>query len=150
MDIIAFILADIAYICSFIFYGKMNVKRGEYFLFAGIVLHSVSIVGRWMHTGTPPFFTLYEILLFFSWALVFLSLFTKLYKHIGRWVALAAVIILGIICFLNPGTKTLPAELNTILFPLHVSSCMMGYGAFFIAFVCSVLLFVKKRYAGNC
>lgn len=144
MDIITFILADVSYIAGFIFYTKNRDKNGFYLLIAGLIFHTVSIIGRGLLAGYPPFFSLYEIFIFFSWAIVFLSLSTGFHKVSGKFVALLAWILLGIVCFLNPGIKTLPLELKTMFFPFHVSSCIIGYGAFFIAFMCGVLFLLKR------
>lgn len=139
MDIIGFILADLFYIISFLFFKKSNSNKGFYFLILGLLFHSFSIYGRWAHTGYPPFFSLYEIMIFFSWSVVFLAITTGFHKIIGTAVPAMALLILGGVCFLNPGLgDALPAQLRTVLFPIHVSSCMLGYGAFFISFLCGI------------
>lgn len=145
MDIIGFILADSFYIISFIFYKKNLTRRGLYLLVLGLCFHTLSIAGHWLATGYPPFFSFYEILISFSWAIVFISLITGFHKVKGMFVALSAWIMLGAVCFLNPGTTRLPEELRTILFPVHVSSCLLGYGSFFISFICGILYLNTKR-----
>lgn len=145
MDIVSFILADICYIISLIFYKKKFAEKGWSLLIVGLLFHSTAILGRGLLAGYPPFFTLYEILIFFSWTIVFLSLITGFHKISGIFTPLISIIIFGIVCFLNPGIRTnLPEELNTVFFPIHVSACLLGYGAFFVAFICGIYYLVKS------
>ena len=145
MDIISFILADISYIVSFVFYKTHHIRKGFYFLVSGLIFHTLVIGGRWLLTGYPPLYGLYEILIFFSWAIVFLSLIIGFHKVNGMFVSVSAIIILGVVCFLNPGIRdTLPLELRTVLFTIHVSACLLGYGAFFISFICGIIFLIYR------
>lgn len=145
MHIISFILASLSYIISFVFYKKGAANRGLCFLITGLIFHFLSIISRGLLTGYPPFFGLYEILIFFSWSIVFVSLITGFYKVNGRFISLSVIIILGIVCLLNPGITDLPSEFRTVLFPIHVSVSLLGYSAFFVSLICAITYLINYK-----
>lgn len=140
MDIISFIIANALYVTSLVSYALNNNQNGFYFLLAGIFFHTLNIISRWFRIKYPPFLSLYEILILFSWALIFNSLLTGFYKDNGIFVVISAAVILGVVCFINPGVQSqLPDDLKTVLFPIHVALNILAYGAFFISFIAGIL-----------
>lgn len=155
MEAVGFIGADACYLVSLLFYlssyfGRKNLaQKGFYLLISGLAFHTVCIIGRWWVAEHPPLYSLYEILIFFAWAIVFLSLVTGFYKAGRIFTALSALVILGIASFLPSIILPLPTELNHKLFPIHVSTCLLGYAAFSISFICAVIYLTRRNKPGS-
>lgn len=155
METVGFIGADACYLVSLLFYlssysGRKNlVQKGFYLLISGLAFHTLCIIGRWWVAEHPPLYSLYEILIFFSWAIVLFSLVTGFYKVGGVFTALSALVILGITSFLPSTILSLPTDLNHKLFPIHVSTCLLGYAAFGISFICGIVYLIRRNKSGS-
>lgn len=129
-------------------------EAGRLITMAGFCLQGIGILLRWFESyragiGHAPLSNFYESLVFFSWAVVLLSLaFVK-----GRESTLARAFVTALAFLLmayasfSPGVDSriqplIPALKSNWLI-IHVITCFLGYAAFFMASVMGILFLVK-------
>src|SRR5574340_703017 len=85
-DILLYITAAI-YLCATIVYSSylfirkdVLIKAGQSVFIAGFVVHTISIIFRWIEAGRTPVASLHESLSFFSWMTVALYVYV-LFKY---------------------------------------------------------------------
>jgi cytochrome c-type biogenesis protein CcsB len=125
-------------------------------LIAGLMIHSVGLVFRWIEThqtgyGYVPLSNMYESLIFFSWTIVLIYLILELkyrQKIIGVFAAALAFLTIAVTYIIPSGgpkiTPLMPA-LQSYWLPIHVTTCFFGYAAFAISFGISILYLVQDR-----
>jgi ABC-type transport system involved in cytochrome c biogenesis permease subunit len=140
--------------------GRGLERAGRMIMTAGFFLQSIGIALRWFESyragiGHAPLSNFYESLVFFSWAVVLLSLaFSR-----GRENTLARVFVTALAFLLmayasfSPGVDSriqplIPALKSNWLI-VHVITCFLGYAAFFMASVMGILFLVKGESAGE-
>ena len=131
-----------------------------YSLMAGLVIHSVGLVFRWLEThrtgyGYVPLSNMYESLVFFSWTIVLIYLmleFKYKQKIIGVLVtplAFLTIAIISIIPSINPKITPLMPALQSNWLTIHVTTCFFGYAAFAVSFGISILYLIQDRKGGQ-
>lgn len=131
-----------------------------YSLMAGLVIHSVGLVFRWLEThrtgyGYVPLSNMYESLVFFSWTIVLIYLmleFKYKQKIIGVLVtplAFLTIAIISIIPSINPKITPLMPALQSNWLTIHVTTCFFGYAAFAVSFGISILYLIQDRKSGQ-
>ncbi|MBU1626324.1 c-type cytochrome biogenesis protein CcsB, partial [bacterium] len=120
-------------------------------LFVGFCFNTVVIINRWMEAGRPPFKTLFESLILFSWCIILLYLIIEMVhkvRIIGIFSTITSVIILTYsLLKIDVDIINLPAALQSGWFIPHVVIYFLGYSALFISFVTGILFlfFPEKR-----
>jgi len=147
-----YVLATASYVGFVAKKMKAWASIGRTLLCAGLALHTASLVVRTVATGHPPFLNLYEYMLAFTWgaAAVYLMLefLTKSQAYGGFVVPLITAF-----CFLTyrlPSTAehVMPALKGPWLIP-HITSAILAYASFTVAFVLAILYLVKERAERN-
>ncbi len=136
-----YFLAALCYCVQYVSRKTFWVKAGYAACAAGFFLHSIMLAGRWFQTGHPPFATLYESLIFFAWAVVFMGLIlgrSSLAQQLGAFIVVFAVILLGYASTLDKAVRPLLPALRSNWLFIHVSCYLIGYGAATVAFVAGV------------
>jgi len=125
-------------------------------LTAGLLIHSVGLIFRWMETHTTgygyvPLSNMYESLIFFSWTivLIYLILETKYQqKVIGVFVtpfAFLAIALTSIIPGVNAKITPLVPALQSNWLTIHVTTCFFGYASFAVSFGISLLYLIREK-----
>jgi ABC-type transport system involved in cytochrome c biogenesis permease subunit len=133
-------------------------RAGRLIMILGFSLQSIGIALRWIESyragiGHAPLSNFYESLVFFSWAVVLLSLvFLKGGQGtLGRVFVTALAFLLMAYASFSPGVDSriqplIPALKSNWLI-VHVITCFLGYAAFFMASVMGIILLVKGESA---
>jgi ABC-type transport system involved in cytochrome c biogenesis permease subunit len=113
------------------------------------LLHTLHIILRWMAAGRPPLSNQYESMLFLVWAsvgifLVFLISARPLLTRIILWIALAAALTLAAASLLDRSIRPLVPALQSNWLIVHVTTVMLGYASFLLAFIGGLLLLTLK------
>lgn len=155
------------YLLSFLGYLLFAASKSRrigtvstYSLMAGLVIHSVGLVFRWLEThqtgyGYVPLSNMYESLVFFSWTIVLIYLmleFKYKQKIIGVLVtplAFLTIAIISIIPSINPKITPLMPALQSNWLTIHVTTCFFGYAAFAVSFGISILYLIQDRKGGQ-
>ena len=115
----------------------------------GLVLLTLSIVGRVTATGHGPFSNMYEFSTVFAWGIVAASL----YFHWRYRTAVISTIAMPIAVGFLLHAYTLPSRIDPLvpalqqsfLLTVHVAVAMIAYGTFAIAFGAALLYLLQSR-----
>jgi cytochrome c-type biogenesis protein CcsB len=134
--------------------GKSALQRAADFLLrAGFLSQSVMIVLRWHAAGRPPFASMYEALVLFSWAVIAVYfVFECIYraKLLFIPVLILALSMLAGAFFGDSAMKPLVPALQSPWISIHVVTYFTGYGALSVAFMLGILyLAFRKRHAAG-
>ena len=111
---------------------------------AGLIAQSFALILRWVESyklgiGHAPLSNLYESLIFFAWAIVFLYLIMEWRiktRNLGAFVIPFAFLFMAYASFspdVNSGIQPLIPALQSNWLISHVITCFFGYAAFTIA-----------------
>jgi len=128
----------------------------------GLAIQTLALLLRWktsydLGIGHVPLSNLYESMVFFSWAIVFLYLvmeWRSVSKTIGAFVVPIAFLTLAY-ASIAPGMsdriQPLIPALQSNWLTSHVVTCFLGYAGFTLAFATSLIYFTRSTagIAGN-
>ncbi|MHB9035817.1 MAG: c-type cytochrome biogenesis protein CcsB [Armatimonadota bacterium] len=115
----------------------------------GLLTHTVSMVYLGISLRRAPLINLYESLMFFAWAMVAVYLVVGRKHRIPALGAFVAPLSLCIVVF----ASTLPRGISTSLQPalksqwsvIHVSSSLLSYASFVLAFGAAVVYVIQEH-----
>ncbi len=131
-------------------------KVASWTLAVGLLAHTAALLLRWRESyelgmGHAPLSNLYESLVFFSWAVVFLYLLVEWRtrnRAPGVFVVPIAFLLMAY-ASISPGIsdriQPLIPALQSNWLTSHVITCFMGYAAFTVAFGLAILYLIKHR-----
>jgi len=154
IDVIFIYTSLIVYFLSFVFiligiiFKKDNsIKLSNSFLIFSIILHSISIILRWLKTSHPPVIEGYENALLGSWFVAIFCLFNTLkYKDLKKINLIGLLIIIFMLVYgLNSTTihKPLPPAYQSPWLWVHVGFAWLAWGSFVIS-ACTGLLMLMN------
>ena len=147
--------AAFLFVAFWVFKKPILEKTAYIVTIAGICGQTVGIIMRWVESykldiGHAPFSNMYESLIFFSWVIcVFYIIIEKKYGHriVGLFVTLLAFLAMAY-ASLSPNIddriQPLVPALQSNWLIAHVISCFIGYAAFAIAAVVSLMYLLKE------
>ena len=116
-----------------------------------LVLHTAALVLRGIGAGRWPMTNQYEFATSFAWALCLVSLiFIRKYRFhvLGAFASPLTLLIIGSAAMQSREVRELMPSLRSSWLAFHVSTAIIAYGAFGVAFVLSLLfLFRGKKQA---
>jgi len=122
--------------------GALRIA-GNVVLGIAFVSLSASIVALWMKTGHPPFSNIYESMLWMAWGFCATYFVARLFwKFVGLELGatFGVLIILGAATFIIGQSERPPMPaLQSKWLIFHVFTCMISYGALFVAFIAAIL-----------
>jgi cytochrome c-type biogenesis protein CcsB len=148
-----YFFAMVLYISYLAFRFEGLGKAATLSLLGGVVVETAAIGLRWyesyaMGIGRAPLTNMYESLAFFAWtiALIYLVLERKFkIRTVGAFVAPFPFLIMAY-ASLNPNDiQPLVPALQSNWLISHVVTCFVGYAAFAVSFVVSILYLFKAR-----
>ena len=161
LSIITFVygLASVLYILSWISKKPRWGTLGTWVLVAGIIGNTVGIILRWVEShkmgiGHAPLSNLYESMIFFALVVAVFYLFMeRKYKKpiIGAFATPIAFLAMAYTSLpsVNDRIQPLIPALQSNWLIAHVATCMLGYGAFAMAFGVSIMYLFKKNEVQN-
>src|SRR5208283_3688763 len=137
-------VALIAYLGASVLYGssvalrQADLLQGAVLLSrGGLLLHTISILARWVSSGHAPLSDIYEMVLVFSWAVVALHALAEwrlklpFLGAITLPIASLALILMQVL----PGEiRPLVPALQSTWLQIHVTLAMLSYAGFTISF----------------
>ncbi len=129
-------------------------KAGRAATLAGFVLQAAGILLRWIESyqagfGHAPLSNFYESLVFFSWAVVLMSLLFNRGKGralIDVFVTAVAALFMAYASFspsINSQIQPLIPALKSNWLIIHVITCFLGYASFVMASVAAIISLAK-------
>ncbi len=155
LTLLAFVVAFLGYIVALVFSKRLVDKSllmfflTTFLLILAFIIDTWLIVDRWITTGREPFKTWYEATIFITWATALIYIIAELIfkvRLLGVFVSLG-ILLTFLFAVSKRDVEALPlmAALQSPLFIPHVLSYVMGYGAFFIAFLSAILYLIFPR-----
>ena len=151
ISIFVYFFAMVLYVSYLAFRSEMLGKVATFSLLGGVVVETAAIGMRGdesyqLGIGRAPLTNMYESLAFFAWtiAVIYLVLERKFkMKTMGAFVAPFPFLIMAY-ASLNPNDiQPLVPALKSNWLISHVVTCFVGYAAFAVSFVVSILYLLK-------
>lgn len=147
-------LTTIYYWLKIIFFQKeKSLLYGFYGFFIINISLSIQLLSRWIESGHFPLSSLYESLLFLSWAITFSYLILEKFvknEIIGVLISPLILCILGFTGFSLPielqSTKPLVPALQSNWLFMHVSVMMLSYAGLLIGSLLSLSYLVISKF----
>ncbi len=144
----------LAYVLSFGLYvlflntGRELIGRlGTLLLALGVVTHYFALLERTRGSHTVPYHDLYGSMSLFGWLLALTYLGLELYhrqRSVGAFV-LPFILVFFLAAHLAPADRLSPTEAHGPTFALHVTLSILGYAAFALSFVLSLIFLGEER-----
>ncbi|MBI2472136.1 MAG: c-type cytochrome biogenesis protein CcsB [Planctomycetes bacterium] len=150
ITLIIYIIASIAYIVREIWRsaGTKWVSLG--FLILAFCFNLAMVATRSIEAGHPPFSNLYESLVFYACCTSFIYIifeFTYNFRVVGALASILAMLILFYATLQDDTIRPIMPALKSNWMLIHVVTYMLGYAAFGISFVTSIIYLVVKPFA---
>ncbi len=148
-----YFLGFLGYLVSVMFRKQGAGRAGDLLVLAGLILQTVAIGLRWVESyrldiGHAPFSNLYESMVFFAWTIALVHLLST--RKLDNRVV--GVFVMPLVCTALASTSLMDREVRPLVPALqsnwltyHVITCFLGYAAFAVAFVASLLYLLKVR-----
>ena len=115
---------------------------------AGFALHTAALICRAVGAGRLPLTNQYEFATSFAWGLCLVSLifiFRFKFPALGGFAAPVILLILGYAAMQSREVRELMPALRSGWLGYHVSTAIIAYGAFGVAFVLAVIFLLRDR-----
>ncbi len=154
-ETILFTVAALLYLLSavlyILFFALKKEKPGQiagFSMLAAFVIHTAALAVRSIGAGRLPFSNQYEFATSFAWgvALAFLMFARKpRYRALGSFVAPVIFLIIGYAAMQSRQVNELMPALQSNWLAIHVSTAIISYGSFGVAFGGSLLYLMHER-----
>ena len=114
----------------------------------GLVIHTLALVCRGIGAGRVPLTNQYEFAASFSWGICLVSLiFIFKYKFpiLGAFASPINFLIIGYAAMQSKEVHELMPALQSNWLVFHVSTAIIAYGSFGVAFVLSIIFLLRDR-----
>ncbi|NIQ97468.1 MAG: c-type cytochrome biogenesis protein CcsB [Desulfuromonadales bacterium] len=148
ITLLVYFAATILYLIDILARKEKAGRAARWVLLAGFVVHSASLVTRYVEAGYTPVTNLHESLSFFAWTLVGIYMLFDLKFRTTILGAFLTPLALVLMIFSSAATKTVqPANpmLDSWWFPVHVALAFAGNAIFTIAFVAGIMYLIQER-----
>ncbi|MFW5982137.1 MAG: c-type cytochrome biogenesis protein CcsB [Halanaerobiaceae bacterium] len=144
-----FYLISTAMYISYLFNGnKTVINGGEKVLTLAFLIHTISLLYRWILAARPPLTNQYEFASAFAWGIAVVFLYLA-YKHrfnsFGVFVNPVILLIATYSLFLSKEIAPLMPTLQSNWLFFHVFSAVLAYGSFAVSFALGILSIVKHK-----
>ena len=152
---IVIILYFLSMILYFIYITNKKDKISKLALYVQIgalALHSVTLVLRGIGAGRVPLTNQYEFATAFAWALALVGLIFVLrfqFPVLGAFVTPVVVLIIGYAALQSREVRELMPALRSTWLVFHVSTAIIAYGAFGVAFVLGIIFLVRDKFKAS-
>ncbi|UJS16824.1 MAG: c-type cytochrome biogenesis protein CcsB [Candidatus Jettenia sp.] len=150
ITLIVYVVASIAYIAREIWQsaGTRWVSLGLFIL--AFCLNLAMVLKRSIEAGHPPFSNLYESLIFYACCTAFVYIifeFIYNFRIVGALASVLSMLILLYATLQDDTIRPIMPALKSNWMLVHVVTYMLGYAAFGISFVTSIIFLVVKPFA---
>ncbi len=148
---ITMVLYFAAMIFYFVFFTVKKEKAGKIasaIMIVAFVLHTAALIARGIGAGRLPLTNQYEFATSFAWgiSLCFLIFMWKFhFQALGVFVSPVIFLIIGYAAMQSKEVKELMPALRSNWLAFHVSTAIISYGAFGVAFAVSLMFLLQLR-----
>ena len=149
---ILYLVSMVAYFVFFVTKKDIIANIAGYMILAAFVVHTATLVVRGLAANRLPLTNQFEYACSFSWGialcyLVFLYKFK--FKALGAFVTPVIFLVIGYAAMQSMEVKALMPALQSNWLAVHVSTSIIAYGAFGVAFAVSIMYLIKEKAVGN-
>lgn len=155
VETVLFTIAAVLYLVSsvlyILFFALKKEKPGAiagYVLLTAFVVHTAALVVRSIGAGRLPLSNQYEFATSFAWGIALAYLVfarKKRYRALGTFVAPVIFLIIGYAAMQSRQVNELMPALQSNWLAIHVSTAIISYGSFGVAFGGSLLYLMRDR-----
>lgn len=150
ITLIVYIIASVAYIAREIWRSTSIKWVSLGLLILAFCLNLTMVIKRSVEAGHPPFSNLYESLVFYACCTAFVYIifeFVYNFRVVGALASVLAMLILLYATLQDDSIRPIMPALKSNWMLVHVITYMIGYAAFGISFVTSIIFLVVKPFA---
>ncbi|OQY98565.1 MAG: c-type cytochrome biogenesis protein CcsB [Candidatus Brocadia sp. UTAMX2] len=150
ITLIVYIIASVAYIAREIWRSASIKWVSLGLLILAFCLNLTMVIKRSVEAGHPPFSNLYESLVFYACCTAFVYIifeFVYNFRVVGALASVLAMLILLYATLQDDSIRPIMPALKSNWMLVHVITYMIGYAAFGISFVTSIIFLVVKPFA---
>jgi ABC-type transport system involved in cytochrome c biogenesis permease subunit len=128
--------------------AEKYVRVAAYAAFVGWAANTAAAGHRWFVSGHPPFSSIYEMLLSFTWTLAALTVFVdRRYRVrlVGTVTMPLAVLGVVLMQLLPSEVRPLVPALQSTWLHVHVTLAMLAYAACAVSFALAMMFLIKDR-----
>ncbi|MFA5844965.1 MAG: cytochrome c biogenesis protein CcsA [Coriobacteriia bacterium] len=147
--VLVYAIASMGFVVALMFGKKQARLAGIASACAGLVLHAVAILGRWVRVGHGPAVGFYEVasLLGFLTVAFFLPL---LWRQRGLWVVGVGVmplafLLLGGAMLAGKEAQGIEGSLVSYWLGIHVAFANLAYGAYAASFALAIAFLLREK-----
>lgn len=147
--LIAYMAASIAYIVKEIWRHQSIRYCATGIFCAGLVLNGIMVIGRWIESGHAPFANLYESLVFYALCITAVYLGLEVFyrfRVVGALASVMAMLVLAYASMQDETIRPLMPALQSNWLTVHVITYFIGYAAFGISFMTSIVYLVARPF----
>jgi ABC-type uncharacterized transport system permease subunit len=141
-------LSSMGLYLRFLYSGKeLTGRLATMLMFLGLVAHYLSLLMRAKGTHTVPYHDLQGSMSLFGWLLAVTYLCLEIYhrqRTVGGFV-LPVILVFFFAAYLMPEHAKAPTTVHGVVFALHVTLSILGYAAFALSCVLSLMYLVEER-----
>lgn len=144
-----YLISTVLYFIFFALKKEKVGKYGTYAIRAGLLFHTFALIARTIGSGRLPLTNQYEFATSFAWgiALCFVIFEKKFdFRAMGTFVTPIIFIIIGYAGMQNKGVRPLMPALQSNWLSIHVSTAVISYGAFGVAFGVSGMYLLREKF----
>ncbi|TLD43062.1 MAG: Cytochrome c-type biogenesis protein CcsA/ResC [Candidatus Jettenia ecosi] len=149
ITLIVYVVASIAYIAREI-WPSAGIRWASLGLFIlAFCLNLAMVTKRSIEAGHPPFSNLYESLIFYACCTTFVYIifeFVYNFRIVGALASVLSMLILLYATLQDDTIRPIMPALKSNWMLVHVVTYMLGYAAFGISFVTSIIFLVAKPF----
>lgn len=150
ITLIVYVIASVSYIVREIWGSKATRWTSLGLLILAFCLNLAMVAKRSIEAGHPPFSNLYESLIFYACCTAFVYIifeFVYNFRVVGALASVLTMLILLYATLQDDTIRPIMPALKSNWMLVHVVTYMLGYAAFGISFVTSIIFLVVKPFA---
>ena len=149
ISLIVYIIASVAYIIREIWRSSATKWTSLGVLILAFCFNLTMVAKRSIEAGHPPFSNLYESLVFYACCTSFIYIifeFVYNFRIVGALASVLSMLILFYATLQDDTIRPIMPALKSNWMLIHVVTYMLGYAAFGISFVTSIIFLVVKLF----
>lgn len=148
LSFIIYLAAIITYAVYFFNQQKRVRSAARCILFGAGIMHTITIVSRYIEAGHTPLTTHHDTVSFFAWSMTwaFLSFRWRYQvKNFGTFVTAGIMILMVIAALSSKEINQLPPALQSAWLPIHASIAILANGFLAMGFCSGIMYLLQER-----
>jgi len=148
LTVLGYVLATIIYLVWFIKQQKDSRFAARWVLTAAGILHTLSLIARYLEVGHTPITNMHEAVSFFAWSMTWgFLIFRWRYrvKNFGVFVSVGITLLMAVAAMSSREVVPLPPALRSHWLPVHASIALMANAFLAMGFFGGIMYLLQER-----